>query len=213
MTEHASIAVPAAGSSAPLSLEAVFDAGTRDGAVRGGGAVIAPPHPLYGGRLDNPVVIALADGLRAAGLATLCFNFRGIGGSSGHASGAAADADADYRAAVDHLMRKQHGPYVAAGYSFGAAAAIRVAAKDHRIERIVVVAPPVAMLDFASLRVFHGAVTFIVGDDDMYAPLDEVQHLLAPLPHVQLKVIAGVDHFFASGGGDQIELLARDSLR
>src|SRR6476469_9031762 len=114
MTEQASIAVPAAGSSAPLSLEAMFDAGQR------GAAVIAPPHPLYGGRFDNPVVIALADGLRAAALATLCFNFRGVGGSSGHANGTAADADADYGAAVDHLMRKQHGPYVAAGYSFGA---------------------------------------------------------------------------------------------
>jgi alpha/beta superfamily hydrolase len=207
MTEKASIAVPAAGSSAPLSLEAVFDAGTR------GGAVIAPPHPLYGGRLDNPVVIALADGLRAAGLATLCFNFRGAGSSSGHASGTAADADADYRAALDHLMRKQHGPYVAAGYSFGAAAAIRVAAKDHRIERLVVVAPPVAMLDLSSLRMFHGAVTFIVGDDDMYAPLDEVQRVLAPLPHVQLHVITGADHFFASGGIDRIELLARDTIK
>src|SRR5690242_10050450 len=129
MTERTSITVPAA-SGAPLSLEAVFDAGQH------GAAVIAPPHPLYGGRLDNPVVIALADGLRAAGLATLCFNFRGVGQSSGHASGATADAEADYRAALDHLMRKQHGPFVAAGYSFGAAAATRIAAKDHRIERL-----------------------------------------------------------------------------
>lgn len=206
MAERASIAVPVSSGSAPLSLEAVFDAGQH------GAAVIAPPHPLYGGRLDNPVVIALANGLRAAGLATLCFNFRGIDGSSGRASGAATDADTDYRAALDHLMRKQHGPYVAAGYSFGAAAAIRVAAKDHRIETLVIVAPPVAMLDTASLRAFHGAVAFITGDDDMYAPLDEVQRMLAALPHVQLHVIAGADHFFASGGIDRIELLARDSI-
>jgi alpha/beta superfamily hydrolase len=206
MTERASIAV-AATSGAGLALEAVFDAGNR------AAAVIAPPHPLYGGRLDNPVVVALAGGLRAAGAATLCFNFRGVGQSSGHASGAAADADADYRAALDHLVHKRPGPYVAAGYSFGAAAAIRVAAKDHRIERLVVVAPPVTMLDVPSLRAFHGAVTFVVGDTDMYAPLDEVERVLAPLPHVSLKVIAGVDHFFASGGIDQIELLARDSIR
>ena len=94
MTERASIAVPVA----ERQRSAVARSRVRRSGRRGA-AVIAPPHPLYGGRLDNPVVIALADGLRAAGLATLCFNFRGVGGSSGHASGAAADADADYRAA------------------------------------------------------------------------------------------------------------------
>ena len=126
-------------------------------------------------RLEGPTLLQLTK-------SGASINFRGAGASSGHASGAAADADADYRAAVDHLLRKQHGPYVAAGYSFGATAAIRVAAKDHRIERLLVVAPPVAMLDVASLRAFHGAVTFIVGDADMYALLSRVtgKHGLDP---------------------------------
>jgi alpha/beta superfamily hydrolase len=190
---------------APLALEAVFDDTGQHGA-----AVIAPPHPLYGGRLDNPVVVALADGFKTADHATLRFNFRGVGQSSGIASGAAADADADYSAVFEHLVRAHVGPYVAAGYSFGAAAAIRVATKEHRIERLVLVAPPLAMLDVQLLREFHGGVTFVVGGEDMYAPMDDVRSLLAPLPHVQLHVIAGADHFFSSGTG-RITALARDS--
>ena len=45
--------------------------------------VIAHPHPLYGGDLDNPVVVRIAEVCRAEGLATVRFNFRGVGHSTG----------------------------------------------------------------------------------------------------------------------------------
>ncbi len=48
-----------------------------------GGFVVCHPHPLYGGDMDNPVVIRAAEVARAAGYATLRFNFRGAGGSEG----------------------------------------------------------------------------------------------------------------------------------
>src|SRR5271166_3947152 len=68
-----------------------------------GGAVVAPPHPLYGGSMENPVVSELAFVCARAGLASLRFNWRGVGASSGVPSGALADAADDYAAALSHL--------------------------------------------------------------------------------------------------------------
>lgn len=48
-----------------------------------GGFVLCHPHPLYGGDMDNPVVIRAAEVARATGYATLRFNFRGVGASEG----------------------------------------------------------------------------------------------------------------------------------
>jgi hypothetical protein len=53
----------------------------------GAGAVVAPPHPLYGGELSNPVVGALVAGLNSVGIAGLAFNYRGVGGSDGQVNG------------------------------------------------------------------------------------------------------------------------------
>jgi alpha/beta superfamily hydrolase len=79
------------------------------------GAVIAPPHPEYGGSLENPVVSELAYAAHQAGYASLRFNWRGVGGSQGRISGDAGAAEADYRAALEHLARTVPGPFVGAG--------------------------------------------------------------------------------------------------
>src|SRR5262245_14318008 len=87
-------------------------------------AIVAPPHPLMGGHLSNPVVQALASGIVQAGHRALLFNFRGVGESDGDASADPDDADEDFRAALASAA-EHRTPLVATGYSFGAAAAIR----------------------------------------------------------------------------------------
>jgi alpha/beta superfamily hydrolase len=103
-------------------------------------AVVAPPHPLMGGELSNPVVQALAMGLGAAGTRSLLFNWRGVGESHGQSSGDPEDAERDYLAALD-LAARAGAEVVAAGYSFGAATAIRVGARDARVRSVLAVAP------------------------------------------------------------------------
>jgi len=46
-------------------------------------AVVAHPHPLFGGAMDNKVVTTVAKAFTDAGAATFRFNFRGVGASEG----------------------------------------------------------------------------------------------------------------------------------
>ena len=167
-----------------------------------GGAVIAAPHPLYGGSMDSPVVSELTWSCKRCGYATARFNWRGVGASGGAPSGDAADADADYGATLAHLEATVDGPMIAAGYSFGAATAVRVAATSPRVRRLLLVAPPPALLDTEALAGFRGSVLAIVGTRDEFAPVVELEALLGDGPRRRLEVIPEADHFFMQGLAD-----------
>jgi alpha/beta superfamily hydrolase len=182
-----------------LALEGIYLAGAGPDA---GGAVIAAPHPLYGGSMESPVVNEIAYACQRAGLASLCFNWRGVGASAGEPSGEAADADADYAAAALHLAETVSGPLVAAGYSFGAAAAVRVGAQHPRVRRLLLVSPPPSLLVAAALEGFRGAVLMLTGEHDAIAPARALEDLAASLPRATLRVVAEADHFFMAGLGE-----------
>ena len=112
-----------------------------------GGTVIAPPHPLYGGSMDSPVVTEIAHACQHTGLESLRFNWRGVGASAGDMTGDPAVGTADYAAALDWIEETVDGPIVACGYSFGAATAVRAAVGRPRIQRLLLVAPPSVMID------------------------------------------------------------------
>ena len=181
-----------------ISLEALCSSGPR------GGAVVAAPHPLYGGSLDFPVVVEVARACQRVGLSSLRFNWRGVGASSGVPSGDEASADADYDAAVAFSQVRSPGPVVGCGYSFGAAAAVRAAERCSQLHRLVLVAPPMPLLDRAALRAFEHPVLIVVGDGDAYAPLAEVQSLATEVKRAELVTLENTDHFFMTGGLDDL---------
>ena len=172
---------------------------TPPAAESGPGAVVAPPHPVYGGLLTNPVVTAATDGFAEVGAAAMAFNYRGTGASQGRVTDDAGAAVEDYTAALDALAERVPGPYLAAGYSFGSRAALAVASADPRVRGAVLVAPPVDMIGAADFAAFAGPLLVIVGDRDAYAPLDRLRAALAARPDARLEVIEGADHFFGSG--------------
>ena len=190
-----------------LVLEAVWQAGAR------GGGIVAPPHPRYGGSLENPVVNELAFGLHKLDMPSLRFNWRGVGASQGRATADVNAAAADYKAALDHLADTVEAPLAGCGYSFGAAMALRVALRDPRIERLILVAPPVMMIESLELAKIERPIYVLVGDRDEFAPAPRLSELLTPLANARLEVIPGVDHFFAVGGLSEISRFAADSLR
>jgi alpha/beta superfamily hydrolase len=189
-----------------LVLEGIF---VRGDDADGAGALIAPPHPLYGGSMTSPVVGEVAWACQRAGYATLRFEWRGVGASSGTPSGEAADADTDYAAALAHLADSAPGPLLAAGYSFGAATALRVAASQPRVRRLVLVSPPAAWLDTDALSTFRGSALVLCGEHDEYAPPAALSERLAGSSRATLEIIPEADHFFMKGLADVSRAIAK----
>jgi alpha/beta superfamily hydrolase len=158
--------------------------------------VVCHPHPEYGGTMDDGIVTAVARSLGAAGIATLRFNFRGVGRSEGRHSGGGAEID-DVRAALDCLAERAPGARLAlAGYSFGAAVAVRAAGVDRRAERVAAIALPAAMLDAEFLAECRTPLLLVHGDRDQFAPVAQLEAILARCPApTEVERIPGADHF------------------
>lgn len=169
-----------------------------------GYAVIAAPHPLYGGSLDNPVVEALADGFAARGVGTLCFNYRGIGRSAGSASDNVPRAAEDYARIMAWARAQLAGrdaPLYAAGYSFGAITAIASALADDpdaapALRALVLVAPPLGMLADVELAHARCNSLVLVGSSDAFLPRPAARAYFARIPSCRV-IENDADHFFA----------------
>lgn len=185
------------GAAAPAgSLEGVFVAGR---APEERGAVVAAPHPLYGGSFESAVVGEIAHACAEVGLASLRFNWRGVGASAGTPSGEAEDADADYAAALAQMAETVPGPLVGCGYSFGAAAAVRAAGPHPRVDRLVLVAPPTALLPPGRLEQLAQPTLVVTGEADAIASETALRRVVAGASGVHLEVVPEADHFFAAG--------------
>lgn len=160
------------------------------------GVVICHPHPLYGGDMDNPVVVRVHEVCAALGLATLRFNFRGVGGSGGtHGGGVGEQEDAG--AALDTLAKAVGAaPLAIAGYSFGAWIAARVGCRDARIAGLALIAPPLTMYDFGCVADTRVPTLVVGGTADPYCPRADFARFTARFPWVAAASIEGADHFF-----------------
>lgn len=160
-------------------------------------AVVCHPHPLYGGTMHNKVVHSTARALQERGFATLRFNFRGVGASTGRYDNGQGEAR-DARAAVD-LLRKRltDGAIALVGYSFGAIVAL-LAGHDHAaVSRLAAIAPPVSMFDVGFLRGCRKPTLFIVGDDDQYCSRGALERSVGDLAgSAAVRQVPGADHFF-----------------
>jgi alpha/beta superfamily hydrolase len=174
------------------------------------GVVITHPHPLYGGDMDNPVVVAIKNAYQAKGYATLRFNFRGVGGSGGTYDSGIGEQE-DVRSALAYLQGRGVKHIDLAGYSFGTHVNAEAIRNGAVVERMIMVSPPVAMMEFREPLHLSSLKLVITGSRDDIAPPGLVkQRLPAWNPDAELVVIEGADHFY-SGHMKQLEavLLAR----
>jgi uncharacterized protein len=108
-----------------------------------GVATTCHPDPRVGGTMDYPVVVAVAQALAEVGIATLRFNFRGVGESGGAVVGDAVVEQRDAAGALDVLAgRFGAKPRFIVGYSFGALVALRLAEIDSTIAGAAMLALP-----------------------------------------------------------------------
>lgn len=162
-----------------------------------GGAVVAHPHPRYGGDRHHPVVEAVHEALGAAGLASVRFDFRGVGGSEG-AYGDGVDERLDVLAALEAVLPLAgDGPVVLAGYSFGALVTLEVT--DPRVSGWLAVAPPLGLggagapLAAADHRPKHLAVP----EHDQFCPPERVAEQCAGWTATSWTAVPMADHFLA----------------
>lgn len=171
-------------------------------------AVIAHPHPLYGGTMDNKVVTTLARIYRELGIAVARFNFRGVGASEGNHDNGDGEVQ-DLLAAAKHLQSGCSGSrLLIAGYSFGAAVAA-AASVEALPAHLLLVAPPVGRYPFAPEGAFPCPVLMVLGDRDDLVDAQQAQHWARALSSpAECRVIAGADHFFDGNLKDLTESVA-----
>jgi hypothetical protein len=190
--------------SGQLKLEGLIARPSADRTARA--AVVCHPHPLYGGSMHNNVVEAILEAFWKLGLTTLRFNFRGVGSSEGEHSGDAGEMD-DAKAAMKFVLARPGiapASAVMAGYSFGAAIAMRAGVETKEVATIAAIALPVAMGDFSSVANSGKKIVLVAGDRDAYCPEPAISELAGSLD-APLRVIKGADHFFA---GDEQSITA-----
>src|SRR6476620_8327955 len=166
-------------------------AGTPRGTV-----VIAHPHPLFGGTMDNKVVQTLARAFVGCGWTAVRFNFRGVGASEGVHDEGRGECE-DMREVVAQLAPE--GPLAIAGFSFGAFVASCAidrlwAARD--IRQVVLVGTAASRFSVAPLPPeAHERALVVHGEQDDTVPLAAVMDWARP-QSLPVTVVPGGGHFF-----------------
>ncbi|GAC1390546.1 MAG: alpha/beta hydrolase [Variovorax sp.] len=161
-----------------------------------GVAVIAHPHPLFAGTMDNKVVQTLARAFVACGWTAVRFNFRGVGASEGVHDEGRGEAE-DLRAVIDQVA--PGGPLAIAGFSFGAFVASHAveplwAARE--ICKLVLIGTATSRFSVAAIpSAAHDRTLVVHGEQDDTVPLASVLDWARP-QSLPVTVVPGGGHFF-----------------
>lgn len=161
-----------------------------------GVAVIAHPHPLHGGTMDNKVVQTLARAFVQGGWTAVRLNFRGVGTSEGSYDEGRGELQ-DLLAVVQALAPT--GPLALAGFSFGAFVAAQAVAQlwDARdVRQVVLVGTAASRFTVPALPPeAHDRTLVIHGEADDTVALQSVLDWARP-QSLPVTVVPGVEHFF-----------------
>ena len=161
-----------------------------------GTAVIAHPHPLFGGTMDNKVVQTLARAFVQSDWTALRFNFRGVGASAGVHDEGRGEAH-DMLRLVEELV--PGGPLALAGFSFGAFVTSQVVQTlwpTRPADKIVLVGTAASRFTVATLPPeAHDRTLVLHGEQDETVPLQAVLDWARP-QSLPVTVLPGLEHFF-----------------
>ena len=161
-----------------------------------GVAVIAHPHPLYGGTMDNKVVQTLARAFVASGWTAVRFNFRGVGASAGTYDEGRGECE-DFLSVVSACAPQ--GPLALAGFSFGAFVACEAVTRlqsPRDVAQVVLVGAATGRFSVPALPAdLHPRSLVIHGESDDTVALSDVFAWARP-QNLPVTVIPGASHFF-----------------
>ena len=165
-------------------------------------ALLLHPHPLYGGTMNNPIVMELYNIFDSLGFSTFRFNFRGVGKSEGKFDNGLGEL-ADAAAALDWVQRQNPNTNQCwvSGFSFGAVICMQLLMRRPEITRFVSVSPQPNLYDFNFLAPCPASGLIVHGKKDEIAPLDDVQKLAQKLQAqknitVEYEEVSGANHFY-----------------
>jgi alpha/beta superfamily hydrolase len=165
-------------------------------------AVVCHPHPLFGGTMHNKVVYQVARTLDRLGIASLRFNFRGVGLSTGEHDRGRGEGD-DVQAAIEFLAAEFPGvPMLLAGFSFGAWVGLRIGCAEKRVVELIGLGAPVDDSKFDYLAGCTKPKLMLTGENDQFGSPTSLRKLIDSLSvasrnATQIVIVPGVDHFFA----------------
>ena len=179
------------------AIEAVLDKPANDAssALRGT-AVIAHPHPLFGGTMQNKVVQTLARAFVQCGWQAVRFNFRGVGASAGTYDEGRGES-ADMLSVIEQVA--PDGPLALAGFSFGAfvtSHVVQAVSVQRSVDKLVLVGTAASRFKVAPVvPEMHERTLVIHGEQDDTVALSSVMDWARPQT-LPVTVIPGVAHFF-----------------
>lgn len=175
-----------------IRLEGMLEKNSPDKAV-----VITHPHPLYGGNMDNPVVVETAKAYAQKEYTTLRFNFRGTGKSTGMYDNGAGE-QADVRSALEYLKELGVVNLCLAGYSFGAWVNAHLVSSHFSVDDHVMISPPAGFMSFSNVAHLPATGLIITGELDEIAPALKIADLIEKW-HIRprFEVVKACDHFYS----------------
>ncbi len=158
-------------------------------------AMLGHPHSLQGGTMNNKVVTTMAGVFKALGIASIRFNFRGVGQSSG-----VYDAGMGESEDLCFLVKQCQGAYptlkfIFAGFSFGSYVTYRAAALCKPV-LLISIAPPVHHYDYTEFNMLNMPWIVVQGDADEVVPAEEVLTFIQKNLGISYIDMPGVGHFF-----------------
>jgi len=177
-------------------------------------AIIAHPHPLYGGSMENNVVLALRDALVSSGWLALRFNFRGVAPSEGRYGNVLGEARDIISAEkfLRSLKEVNDEPVVLCGYSFGGLCALYALAEGLCAKALILISPMPPEQGFdkeaglAKILPLNLPTLILLGAQDQFFSAELYKPLISE--STQLKLVSGADHFYW-GAEQEIKSLAK----
>ncbi len=171
------------------------------------GVVVCHPHSLYGGEMNNNVVIPICQALAQASIASLRFNFRGVGASQGKFAEGIGERE-DVVAAISYLSTLEtvdKDRIGLCGYSFGGAVSLEVAPADERVKALALISPAVST--YVPLKQYTKPKLIVCGGADQFVSIISLQRLAEELPPPNdFELVSGADHFW---GGYEDKVAAK----
>jgi alpha/beta superfamily hydrolase len=161
-------------------------------------ALVCHPHPQHGGTMHNKVVYRLAGGLRRSGCVALRFNYRGVNMSEGSFGDWIGEAE-DAHAALGELRRRYPDlPVLVSGFSFGSRIALKLAADEPELQRVIAVGFPTRYPNREYVHEVRIPKFFIQSTNDEFGPEPEFRQFYETLNQPKrLEWVPAADHFFA----------------